>query len=77
MLLFLGAGVAAMMGHYLSYDAQVQTRALQQVSVLTKVPSASLSVAWYEPRVRLYQKAQNPAYPQLQPIDRMDFVYAE
>jgi len=42
---------------------------------ITKISSPSLSVAFYEPRVLFYENAQNPAYPQMQAIDKMDVVY--
>ena len=64
-------------GHYMMYDRKPEKQILQKISRLTQIPSASLSVSWYEPRIRLYEEAVNPAYPQMQPIDRMGFVYAE
>ena len=73
--LVLCVGLAA--GYYVTYDRESGTEMLQNITALTQIPSASLSVAWSEPRIRLYENAENPAYPQMQPIDRMDFVYAK
>ena len=74
---FLMLCVALATGHYITYDRESGREMLQKITALTQISSASLSVAWYEPRIRLYEDASNPAYPQMQPIDRMDFVYAK
>jgi hypothetical protein len=73
MLLFLS--VTLVVGHYLSYDRQVLQEEDQEITALTQFSTPSLSVVYYEPRILFYESASNPAYPQMQPINRMDFVY--
>ncbi len=73
-VLFLCAGGVAL--HYLVYGKHTQ-EAAKQIVKITKLPSPSLSVAYYEPRVLFYENAANPAYPQMQVINRMDLVYAK
>ena len=72
-LLMLLTGVAV--GHYWLYDRVTPLKKLEQIAALTQIGSPVLSVTYAEPRVLLYEAASNPAYPQLQPINRMDFVY--
>jgi len=74
---FLLVCVALASGHYITHTGVQTNKVLNITSAITQIPSASLSVAWYEPRIRLYEEAHNPAYPQMQPIDRLDFVYAK
>ena len=45
------------------------------VSTLSSISLPSLSVAYYEPRLLLFDRAANPSYPEMPPIDRMDFIY--
>lgn len=47
------------------------------ITRLTNISAPSLSVAYYEPRVLYSEQASNPAYPQMQSIERMSFVYAK
>jgi len=65
------------MAHYLLSDTHETTEQLKTVAGLSRISSLSLSVAYYEPRIRRIEKAANPAYPEMLPLDRMDFVYAE
>lgn len=62
--------------HYFYSDDEISQKMLQNISSITQVSSASLSVAYYEPRVLFYEKMDNPAYPQMLSINKMDFVYA-
>ncbi len=73
--LILLSGV--IMGHYWLYDRAVPLKRLGQVVALTQIVSPALSVTYAEPRLLFYEEPSNPAYPQMQPINRMDFVYAE
>ncbi len=61
--------------HYMTYDASMRTGRLASLVELTGFSSPSLSVAYYEPRLFLYDEAVNPAYPEMQPINKMDLVY--
>jgi len=72
-LLLCVGGVAV---HYLAQGKHAQEEVRQVVRV-TGLPVPSLSVAYYEPRVLFYENAANPAYPQMQIINRMDLVYAK
>lgn len=62
-------------GHYLMFERDVQIEQLSRAIGLTGLSSPSLSTTFYEPRL-LGEKVIHPAYPQMQNIDRMDFVYA-
>jgi len=50
---------------------------LKSVTKVTKLSSPSLSVAYYEPRLFCYDEDSNPAYPQMQTMNKMDLVYAK
>ncbi len=63
--------------HYISYDGSTSQKMLQDLSRVTNISSPSLSVAYYEPRILFYEHRDNPAYPQMQPLNRMDFIYAD
>jgi len=63
--------------HYLTHNGMVSKEMLSSVAKVTKLSSPSLSVAYYEPRVLSYEEALNPAYPQMQAINKMDLVYAQ
>ncbi|SFV90942.1 hypothetical protein MNB_SV-4-496 [hydrothermal vent metagenome] len=73
-LLFMIGAIAL---HYITFDTQTVHTKLSEIVAITKLPSPSLSVAFYEPRVFLLEHARHPAYPQMQAIDKMDFVYAQ
>jgi len=72
LLLFMVAGVSI---HYFlrSHDSE---HTMISLAKLTGLVSPSLSVAYYEPRILFFDEAVNPAYPQMQPINKMDLVYA-
>jgi hypothetical protein len=63
--------------HYVTYNGTSSQTILSSVAKVTKFSSPSLSVAYYEPRVLFYEKALNPAYPQMQIINKMDLVYEQ
>ena len=65
------------MGHYWLYNRMTPQKRLDGVAALTQIISPALSVTYAEPRLLLYDEVSNPAYPQMQPINRMDFVYAQ
>jgi len=73
LLLFMVGGVSM---HYLlrSHDSEHTMISLVK---LTGLASPSLSVAYYEPRILFFDKAVNPAYPQMQPINKTELVYAK
>lgn len=73
--LTLLAGVAA--AHYWFYDRAAPLKRMEQTTALTQIVSPALGVTYAEPRLLLYEAPSNPAYPQMPPINRMDFVYAE
>jgi len=60
--------------HYFLHGKQAEV-SVERIVRITKLPSPSLSVAYYEPRVLLYEDALNPAYPQMQTMNKMDLVY--
>ena len=63
--------------HYLTHNGISSQEMLKSITKVTKLSSPSLSVAYYEPRVFLYDEDSNPAYPQMQTMNKMDFVYAK
>jgi len=72
-LLFLAGTVVA---HYAYVRKETHIpRMLSAVTALTGIVSPALSTTFYEPRLLYMQKAENPAYPQMPPIDTTSFVY--
>ncbi|WP_296823957.1 hypothetical protein [Sulfurovum sp.] len=71
--LLLSVGLVAV--HYQQYDRKTPQERVGEISAITHFSSPALSVSYYEPRILFYETASNPAYPQMQPINRMDFVY--
>ena len=63
--------------HYVTHNGISTQAMLSSVTKVIKLSSPSLSVAYYEPRVLLYEKALNPAYPQMQTMNKMDLVYEQ
>ncbi len=63
--------------HYLTHNGFALEKTLGSVAKITKISSPSLSVAYYEPRVLFYEETLNPAYPQMQRINKMDLVYEQ
>lgn len=61
--------------HYLLRPLDSENTMISLVK-LTGLVSPSLSVAYYEPRILFFDEVINPAYPQMQPINKMDLVYA-
>jgi len=74
---FLVLLATVVVGHYVTHDGVKQKSNLSTLANITKLSSPSLSVAYYEPRVLSYEEAHNPAYPQMQAINKMDLVYAK
>ena len=63
--------------HYFSYNGSPSQKTLSSIAEITEISSPSLSVAYYEPRVLFYEKTLNPAYPQMQAMNKMDLVYEQ
>ena len=63
--------------HYVTHNSISSQEVLSSVAKVTKLSSPSLSVAYYEPRVLFYEEDINPAYPQMQTINKMDLVYEQ
>lgn len=76
-LSFLSLLLFSLILHYLLTPVKKTEEALALVTQLSGISAPSLSVNYYEPRLRLYEKAVNPAYPQMQALDSMDFIYAK
>jgi len=74
---FLSGLILLAAGHYLSVDRQSMLREQRRLVAVTGLDAPALSVAWFEPRERRYEAAVNPAYPELLPPDRLDFVYGD
>ena len=68
LLLLFVAGASV---HYLRFDAGKVDKSLNALASLTQHSGASLGRAYYESA----DAYGNSAYPEMQAIDRMDFVY--
>jgi len=62
--------------HYLSFDKSSIDGKLSKITSITHMAMPSLSVSYYEPKGVL-GKSKNILYPEMMPIDRMDFIYAK
>ena len=71
LLIFMLGGISM---HYLLYRNSSENT-MAGIVKLTGLDAPSLSVAYYEPRILFFEEAVNPAYPQMQPITKMDLVY--
>ena len=63
--------------HYVTHNDSFSEKTLSSVTQITKISSPALSVAFYEPRRFFYEESVNPAYPQMQTINKMDLVYEQ
>jgi len=63
--------------HYTLGDRKDVSDGINAVAGLTRMSSPSFSVAYYEPRIGGVEEEVNIAYPEMMPLDRMDFVYAK
>ena len=69
--------VAAMLIHYTLTDRTASDAAISQLVTVTGLDTPALGVEWYAPRMLSRQsQARNPAYPELDPVLRSDYVYA-
>jgi len=73
-VLLLAAGVTAVCIHYATFSKE---SGLPMLTAATDIVSPSLGVSYYEPRILLFEKASNPAYPAMPSINRLDYVYAK
>jgi len=48
---------------------------LNLVASVTRLPGASLSVSYFEPRLRHYADYSSTFYPGMRPLNTMNFVY--
>ncbi len=67
----------AAFSHYFLSDRTGMERRLAATVAVTGLDSPALSVQWFEPRLRRFEASLNPAYPELLPTDRLDFVYGD
>lgn len=72
-LLVLAVGFVAVV---VDGTTSVRTKNLNLVASVTRLPGPSLSVGYFEPRLRLYADYSFTFYPGMQPLNTMDFVYA-
>ncbi len=63
--------------HYLTCNGISSQNTLSSITKITEISSPSLSVAFYEPRVLFYEGTLNPAYPQMERMNKMDLVYEQ
>ena len=74
---FLFFLLIAAFSHYLLSDRTGMQRRLADTAAVTGLAAPALSAEWFEPRERRFEAPLNPAYPELLPTDRLDFVYGE
>ena len=77
LLTILIALFGTMLTHYTLADRTTPDTALTQLVAVTGLDTPAYGAAWYAPRsLRHQSEALNPAYPELTPILRSDYVYA-
>ena len=74
---FLSVLLIAAFSHYLLSDRKGMQEALVRTVAVTGLDAPALSVEWFEPRLRRFEASLDPAYPELLPTDRLDFVYGD
>ena len=67
--------VLAVSFDYIFWNRRAYMKEAENVVALSKLASPALSVSWYEPRLRRFEMSKNPSYPELLPVDRLNFVY--
>ncbi|WP_292658921.1 hypothetical protein [Nitratifractor sp.] len=77
LMAFLLGLVLLAAGHYARFDRDGVLEKQRALVAVTGLDAPALSVSWFEPRERRYEAAVNPAYPELLPPDRLDFVYGD
>jgi len=56
----------------------VSDDAIADIVHLTSISQPAMGVSWYESRfIKAHNYAPNPAYPELDPVERSDFVYVK
>jgi hypothetical protein len=75
LLLLLTFATGAMCMHAYGQNTTASQKPLLLVAKLTHFTSPAFSSAYYEPRKSLKTHVINPAYIEMLPINRMDFVY--
>ena len=69
--------VGGMAVHHISYDRAAARERVSAVASAARLGRISLGAAWYEGRMMAPDlAAPNPAYPEMESINRGDFVYA-
>ena len=73
--------IVAISTHYILAERKEISGKINAVAGMTGVTSPSLSVAYYERRLLIGTDGRgergNIAFPEMMPIERMDYVYAE
>jgi len=80
-LMSVAAGLWLLIGavalHYATFDRDRLLRSQEDLTSVTGLGNLAYGAAWTAPRLLRHQaQACNPAYPELDPILRSDFVYA-
>ncbi len=77
LLFVLSFLLGTMLTHYILTDRTAPDKVLSQIVAVTGLDTPALGVAWYAPRLLSRQsQARNPAYPELEPVLRSEYVYA-
>jgi len=75
-LLVLGFLLLATAGITVHAKFSAKSSTHKDVQRISTLPGFSLSVAWYEPRIRDYADTRHRVYLDVMPCSRMEFVYA-
>ncbi|ADV45786.1 hypothetical protein [Nitratifractor salsuginis] len=67
----------AALAHFSLFDRENLFQKQRELVAVTDLDSPALSVEYFEPRLRRFERSLNPAYPELLPTDRLDFVYGD
>jgi len=76
-ILFFVLALASVTGHILFYKSDEHTAKVQALSKLITLPTLAFSTAYFSSNIHHYTPSANPAYPELIPIDTLDFVYVK
>jgi len=77
MMALLVVSLSVVVVDYLRYDRESFVESIESISSLTKISSPSISSSWYEPRLLYLDERENPIYPEMSRVDKMEFVYAQ
>jgi len=76
-VLFYIAALASIAGHMFFYQNEKHAAEIEAASQLTTLPTLAFSTSYFSTDIHLYSLSANPAYPELLPINTLDFIYVK